>query len=111
MVRGADLPGKPGYAISEREFQQTVIEYATLLGWTVWHTPDSRATNAGEPDLRLLRPPRVIFAELKSQRGSVKATQRAAIAALGQCEGVEVYLWRPGDWDAIVRVLGGDAVL
>jgi hypothetical protein len=43
---------------------------------------------------------RVVAAELKSQRGSVKEEQWAVMRSLAAA-GVETYLWRPADWDHI----------
>ena len=92
-------------ALSERDFQRQVVELAELQGWRVYHTYDSRRSNPGFPDLALVRPPRVIFAELKRERGRVTAAQREWAQALRACLGVEYYLWRPSDWDEIVEVI------
>ena len=54
---------------SEKEFQQAVRDLAKLRGWMVWCTWNSLHGPAGEPDLRMVRPPRVIFAELKTEKG------------------------------------------
>ena len=81
-----------------------------LLAWDAaeeacWHTLDSRGTRAGEPDLRMTRPPRYILAELKSQHGRLSIEQSAALALLERCPGIEAYHWKPSDWQTIVRVL------
>ncbi|HYW86615.1 MAG TPA: hypothetical protein VFB50_02515, partial [Chloroflexota bacterium] len=89
----------------ERHFMQRVRQLARVCGWVDWHTLDSTGTRAGEPDLRLVRPPRVIFAELKSQHGRLRLEQSAAVALLEQCPGVETFVWRPSDWQQIVAVL------
>ena len=49
----------------------------------------------------LCRPPRLILAELKRVGGKPTAAQREWLEALGQCAGVECYLWTPDDWEAI----------
>ena len=72
----------------------------------VFCTWDSRRSPAGEPDLRLIRPPRVVFAELKSDRGQPTKRQQIVLGMLRQCSGVETYLWRPSDWESIEKVLG-----
>lgn len=90
-------------AISEKEFQGWVIDYAKLQGWRVYHTYDSRRCEYGYPDLTLVRE-RVVWAELKSARGTVTPEQRAWIKALATTEG-EVYVWRPDDRDEIEHVL------
>ena len=93
------------HSLSERDFQAQVVQLAKLTGWRVYHTYDSRRSNAGFPDLVLVRPPRVIFAELKRQRGRVTVAQREWAEALRACPGVEYYLWRPSDWDEVECVL------
>ena len=94
-------------AITEAAFQNNVREVAELFGWRVFTTWRSIHSPAGEPDLRLIRPPRVVFAELKSARGKLTESQRSAIALLTECPGIEVYVWRPLDWDNLVEILRG----
>lgn len=91
--------------LNERDFQSQVREVAKVLGWTVFTTWNSYNSPAGEPDLRMVRPPRVIFAELKSERGRTTVAQEEALELLRECTGVEAYLWRPSDWDEIVACL------
>ncbi len=91
--------------VSEKDFKQAVRDLAVLLGWTVWCTWDSRHSPAGEPDLRMVRPPRFIVAELKAERGRLTRLQRQALDLLAECPGVESYLWRPRDWVQIEEVL------
>jgi hypothetical protein len=101
--------------ITEAEFQSQVIDLAHLFGWTVahfrpaltskgWRTP-VQADGAGYPDLTLVRPPRVVFVELKSADGKLTDRQRTWLDLFGACPGVRVELWRPADWDAIVAAL------
>lgn len=89
---------------TERGFQQQVVACAHLFGWRVYHTYDSRRSGAGFPDLVLVRRPRVIFAELKAERGRLTEDQRAWLTALYGCS-VERYLWRPSDWRHVERIL------
>ncbi len=91
--------------MNEREFQAQVVELATWMGWRVYHTYDSRRSHAGFPDLVLVRAPRVIFAELKSEKGIVSPDQRNWLGVLQACPGVEAYLWRPADINTIEGVL------
>jgi hypothetical protein len=90
---------------SEKHFLSRVTRLAELYGWVVWHTLDSTGTRAGEPDLRMLRPPRYIVAELKSEHGRLRPEQVTAIGLLEQCPGIEVFCWRPRNWVEIVEVL------
>jgi hypothetical protein len=63
---------------------------------------------AGYPDLTLVRPPRVVFAEMKSQTGRLSETQREWLADLAACPGIESYVWRPNDWFSIETILARD---
>ena len=90
--------------MTEKEFQSRVIYEAELAGWKVYHTYDSRRSQRGYPDLTMVRAPRVIFAELKTEGGRVTETQKQWLDAFGQTP-VETYLWRPSDTDAILAVL------
>ncbi|MCS7301488.1 MAG: VRR-NUC domain-containing protein [Fimbriimonadales bacterium] len=101
-------------ASSERDLQRALIELARLTGWRVYHARPAQyrsgkwttplTGDAGLPDLILCKPPRLIFAELKSARGRVSPAQAQWMDALRAC-GVEVYLWKPSDWQAIVATL------
>lgn len=100
---------------SERAFQARVIQLARLCGWRVYHSRPAQyrsgqwATplqgDAGLPDLILCKPPRLLFAELKREGGRVRPAQAEWIDALSRCNGVEVYLWKPSDWESIVKIL------
>lgn len=91
--------------ISEKQFQQQVIDLARLSGFLIYHTFDSRHSAAGFPDLVLVRPPVIIFAELKSANGSLRPEQHAWLEALEKCPSVEARLWRPADWPEIEQTL------
>jgi hypothetical protein len=91
--------------ITERDFQAQVLELAHLCGWLAYHTWTSVHSPSGYPDLTLARAPRVIFAELKSQRGRVTPAQCDWLEELRRCPGTECYLWRPSDFAEISRVL------
>ena len=90
--------------MTERQFQDAVIELAKLRGWRVYHVPDSRRCEAGWPDLTLWRPPRFVLAELKTDKGRLSPIQEQTLAELRDCE-LEVYLWRPNIWTLIEKVL------
>ena len=115
--------GKIHRRSEERELQSQVVQLARLLGWRVYHSrpaqyADGRWTtpitgDTGLPDLILCKPPRLIFAELKSEQGRLSDAQRQWLHALDHCPNVEVYVWRPSDWELIVSILsdgteGGD---
>lgn len=91
--------------VSEKQFQAQVLQLVRLSGWLCYHTFDSRRSQRGFPDLVLVRPPALLFAELKSEGGKLRPEQEAWLKALGGCESVEARLWRPGDWKEIAEML------
>ena len=105
-------------SISEGEFQEMVMDLAKARKWRVAHIHDSRRqvktkdgyrlvgdqAVAGFPDLVLVRPPRLIFAELKRNNGKVTGVQREWLTDL-RGSSAEVYLWQPKDWDDVIKVL------
>ena len=94
-------------AESEEAWLQWVRRYAREVprpGWHTFHVRNSRGSDPGWPDLVLLRPPRSIYAELKTMAGRVSKSQRETLGELEAC-GYETYVWRPCDRDEIARVL------
>lgn len=91
--------------VSEKDFMASVVDLARLQDWLVYYIRDSRRSPAGYPDLTLVRPPRVLYVECKSKRGTLDMMQKVWVDALHQCQGVETYVWRPNDWDWIEKVL------
>lgn len=90
---------------TEESFQRTVVDFAKLHRWLVYHTLTSRGSQPGFPDLVLTRNEVCIVAELKVGRNKTTATQERWLAAFTAC-GVPAYRWRPADWSEIQRVLG-----
>jgi hypothetical protein len=113
-------------AMTEADLQRLVTDMATVLGWSWvhfrpaqtkhgWRTPVEGPLGAGWPDLVLLRvrDRRLIFAELKREKGQVSADQAAVLAGLVELCGtigdfraadgcssyarVEVWVWKPSD--------------
>ena len=93
--------------MTETQFLKSVGSVAEDGGWLVYHTYDSRRSQAGFPDLVMTRAGRTIFAELKSQKGRIKAAQLEWLDVLDKTEGLEVFLWRPSDMDEVVKNLMG----
>lgn len=91
---------------SEDDWASVVADWATVNGWWSLHVPDSRRVRAGLPDWLLIRPPRVVFAELKVDGGRVRPAQKEVRALLARCPGVEVYTWwLPAAWPQVREVL------
>ncbi len=78
---------------------------ARLRGWREYHTYRSTKSMAGYPDLTLVRPPRVLFLEVKREDGRVSPAQRDWLDALARCPGVESYVIRPSDWALLDALL------
>lgn len=97
--------------LTEKQWQQRVVDFARLKRWKVYHTFDSRHSAAGFPDLVLVRAPHIIFAELKTDRAASKLSpaQQMWIDALAECmptnPHVEVYVWRPANWSDVRAIL------
>lgn len=96
-------PAVPLADLTEKEWSRTVYELAHQLGWRRYHTYRSERSQPGYPDETLVRE-RVVFVELKTEKGAVKAAQREWLVALEQA-GAEVYVARPRHLDALARVL------
>lgn len=91
--------------ISEKQFQAQILQLARINGWKAYHTHDSRRSAKGFPDLCLVRPPVVVFAELKSEAGKLRPEQAAWLEDLGRCKRVHTALWRPSSWTEIQKTL------
>lgn len=101
----------------EAALQAKVLDLAKMFGWHRMHTRAAYQPGAGKwmtplsgekgyPDLTLVRPPRLVFAELKSDRGYATPEQKEWLALLDSVPGVEVYLWKPRDLEDIAKILG-----
>ena len=92
--------------LTEADFQGLVLDVAETFGWEVFHDGDSRRSNAGFPDLVLVKDGRIIFAELKREKNSYPSKpQMNWLALLGQAAGdnVMAVLWRPSsNWQGIL---------
>jgi hypothetical protein len=99
------VPKLAAPAITEKDWMGQVLELASILGWECYHPWLSIHSPRGWPDLALCRPPRLILAELKSEKGKTTPAQDRWLDLLRACPGVETYLWRPSDLDAVRDVL------
>lgn len=127
--------------VNEGEFQRVVIDLARGLGWgitvsaqkaiaaeaaaynvaeseldgLIFHPRYSLGSESGWPDLTLIRrrDRRLIFAELKAEKGKVSHRQEQVLDLLRCLEGlvvhgeghelgwIQVRVWRPSDLDTI----------
>jgi len=87
----------------EKHVQSAILDIARLLGWSAYHTFDSRKSQAGFPDLVLVRE-RVIFAEIKRAGERPRQSQLEWLNALARA-GAEVYVWTEADYDEVASIL------
>lgn len=90
--------------MKETEWQDLIMRSARASRWLAYHVYDSRKSAAGFPDCILVRPPRIVAAELKTETGAVTKEQAKWLAAFA-ASGAETYVWRPSDWREVERVL------
>jgi len=111
---------KPGYGIAPGSMLPTVslepdIPEGALLAairklaasnhWEAYHTHDSRKSPAGFPDLALCNGHSLLLYELKNATEHPTKAQQHWLALLATTTRLESGLWRPADWEAIVRRL------
>ena len=108
--------------VTEADFLRSVIDLAHLCGWESyhpragrtldsWRTPGMGSMAKGFPDLVLAHPDqhRLLFIELKTDTGRHTVDQERVLDLLARvatdCRGVEVYTFRPRDWESLEAVL------
>lgn len=90
--------------ISEKAFQNKILAMCNWMGLRAYHVYDSRQSAPGFPDLVIVGPKGVIFAELKSATGKLSNHQRDWLRDL-HTAGQKTFVWRPADWPTIEREL------
>jgi len=113
-----------GLRPTEAQWRRTVVEAAQHLGWSVlFEVPDNLYRLAADavrrnprrgrllppaswPDLVLCHdsPPRILFVELKADRGRVRPDQRVTLARL-EAAGLDVRVWMPKDFERMRAAL------
>jgi len=91
--------------MTEAELQNAVIDLCKLLNWSYYHTYNSRRSVPGFPDMCLVKD-RIIFVELKSEKGRLSPAQRQWRDDI-QGAGGEWYLVRPTGLADFSKVLQG----
>lgn len=101
--------------ISEADFLSQILDLATLYGWEAahfrpaqtskgWRTPVQGSLGKGWPDLVLVRRERLMFVELKTDKGVVSSDQHRVLEVLERT-GAYVNVWHPAQFDRIVQDL------
>ena len=90
-------------AVTEKQFMQAVMRYATAHAWLVYHTHDSRRSLPGYPDLTLVHPERqvALWAELKVGDAQPTLQQGHWLKALAAVRETTAVLWTPEEWPDI----------
>jgi hypothetical protein len=105
-ARCLELAGvNPVAGLSEAQFQARVVALARANSWAVYHTHDSRRSEAGFPDLVMLRHGALLVAELKVGTNRPTPEQCSWIAEFALVPQAQVYVWKPEDWPQITEAL------
>ena len=93
--------------MTEAEFQAAILKEAKRFGWLAYHTLFSKGSQAGFPDLILVRGVVMICLELKSDSKSAKESeaQKEWIRALKQVNIIEADFAYPRHLDQILSKL------
>lgn len=100
---------KPLAALDEKEFTGLVIGtsvnpgVARMFGYRCYHVLRSKGSAPGFPDWTCVGD-RVVFLELKTEKGPVSAAQASWMETFAKAA-VEAYIVRPRHFDAITCVL------
>jgi hypothetical protein len=105
--------------LTEAEFQSWIVEHAKKAGWLVHHVARARVgtrwvtpVKKGWPDLTLVRPPRVVFLEVKRDaKQKLRPEQEVLLAQLQACPGVEAWVCSPDDYEQILDLLARPRLL
>jgi hypothetical protein len=100
--------------VTESQFASAVEDMLTVFGWRWTHFRPARTAQGyrtplsgmvGFPDYVCVRDGRVLFFELKSDKGKRTGDQDEWAAALKMCRAVEYWLWHPRNWQEVEDVL------
>lgn len=95
--------------MTEKQWQQQVVDAAKANNWLVYHTYDSRHSAPGFPDLILIRGTELLVIELKRERGTVTLDQERWLRAFSGVAGLTVVVAKPSDWETVDALLRGPA--
>jgi hypothetical protein len=98
----------------EREFATQVEHLLDLFGW-LWKHDEPAVRQSGKwatsfrgargfPDYVATRDGRLVFAEIKNEKGRLTTEQVQWLTHLGNTT-AEVYTWRPNDLETVKEVL------
>lgn len=92
------------WKVTEAQFQDQVRQVALWLQWAFYHTHDSRKSDEDFPDCIMVRPPRLIVAELKVDGKDATPGQQWWLDLFARA-GAETYVWHPSEIGKIMEIL------
>lgn len=102
----------PLEGLTEAEFQSQVMVVARRFGWRVAHAGRAKVGGkwvtrmaTGWPDLTLLRPPELVFLELKRTGGRIRPEQTVWVDELDTVAGVTAAIVGPDDAEWVWQLL------
>jgi hypothetical protein len=102
MVKhGFTAPPPLPTATPEGELLHAIRRMAHPLGWSSYHTHDSRKSESGFPDLVLTDGTSLLMYELKTNTGKPTEEQATWLHLLAHTGKVECGIWRPSQWAEI----------
>jgi hypothetical protein len=96
-------------AMTEDQLLTAAVEALTIFGWRWTHPRRSdKALTMGDPglpDIIAVKPPDLLFVEVKSHAGRLSEAQSAWMADIRNCPAVGYFLLRPDTLDTFIRLL------
>ena len=86
-------------SMTETQVFEEIRRTANDHGWRIYHTYNSRRSEAGFPDVVLVRGGQLLMWELKKASGRVTTQQQQWIDDLAACPGVDARAVWPSDLD------------
>lgn len=89
--------------VSEKDWQQQVLDLLGYNGWKTMHVFDSRRSVPGWPDVFALHPRSGdrLVAELKTEKGKATPAQLEWLAWFEVC-GIDAVVWKPSMVDEVI---------
>ncbi len=89
---------------NEKQWQKRVEGALRQYGFLVYHTLRSKGSTPGFPDICAVKGERLLYVELKTEKGKLSEHQRAWLDALAAVPCAEVFVWRPSQFDEVLEV-------
>lgn len=95
-----------GLQITEKQFEAQVKDLGKILHVDKFYHPFlSKWSEKGFPDCTIIKVPKLIFMELKSEKGQLTPAQKEWLDLLNQCTSVEAYCFKPHQIEEIAEIL------